>query len=58
MSEMQFVRWLCDEKRKVWLRAIRKGESEWLIRQKKKDYFKELERKNDTRQSVQRDRGD
>ncbi len=46
MSEMQTLRWICDQKRQVWLRAIRKGESEWKIRQFKKDYFKALEMKN------------
>lgn len=62
MSEMQTLRWICDERRKQWLRAIRTGESEWTIRQKKKLYYKALEKalkkKNDTRQSIQRHRGD
>ena len=58
MSEMQTLRWICDERRKQWLRAIRTGESEWTIRQLKKRYFKALEKKNDTRKSIHRHRRD
>jgi len=41
---MQTLRWICDQRRNQWLRAIRIGESEWTIRQKKKRYYKALEK--------------
>ena len=46
MSEMQTLRWICDDRRNQWLRAIRTGESEWTIRQLKKLYSNALEKKD------------